>query len=68
MLPFIHIGPITLGTYGIFVAVGLLVGFFVVQSDLRRRGLSADPNVIVGFTGLAGLAGSRLYHLLETPR
>jgi phosphatidylglycerol:prolipoprotein diacylglycerol transferase len=68
MLPFIHIGPITLGTYGIFVAVGLLVGFFVVQSDLRRRCLSADPNVIVGFTGLAGLAGSRLYHLLETPR
>lgn len=67
MLPFIHIGPIPLGTYGIFVAIGLLVGFFVVHSDLLRRGLSADPNVIVGFTGLAGLAGSRLYHLLETP-
>ncbi|HXQ98724.1 MAG TPA: prolipoprotein diacylglyceryl transferase [Candidatus Limnocylindrales bacterium] len=67
MLPFIHIGPITLGTYGIFVAIGLLVGFFVVQSDLHRRGLSADPNAIVGFTGLAGLACSRLYHLLETP-
>jgi phosphatidylglycerol:prolipoprotein diacylglycerol transferase len=68
MLPYIHIGPVTLHTYGIFVAIALLTGFFVMQADLRRRVLSADPNVIVGFTGLAGLAGSRIYHLLETPK
>src|SRR5580698_8264230 len=68
MYPFVHIGPITLGTYGIFVAVGLLVGFFVMQKDLDRRGLTADPNVIVGITGLAGLVGSRIYFNLETPK
>lgn len=67
MYPFIHIGPLQLGTYGIFVAIGLLVAFFVMRRDLIRRGLSADPNVIVGLTGLAGLAGARIYHLLETP-
>ena len=67
MYPFIHIGPLQLGTYGIFVAIGLLVAFFVMRRDLIRRGLSADPNVVVGLTGLAGLAGARLYHLLETP-
>lgn len=68
MYPFIHIGPIQLGTYGIFVAIGLLTAFLVMRRDLIRRGLSADPNVIVGITGIAGLAGARLYHLLETPR
>jgi phosphatidylglycerol:prolipoprotein diacylglycerol transferase len=39
----------------------------VMQADLRRRSLAADPNVIVGLTGLAGLAGARLYHLAESP-
>lgn len=68
MLPFIHIGPIAFPTYGIFVAIAVLTGFFVMQADLRRRGLSADPNVIIFFTAFAGLAGSRIYHLLETPR
>ena len=67
MYPFIHVGPIQLGTYGIFVAIGLLTAFFVMRRDLIRRKLAADPNAIVGLTGLAGLAGARLYHLLETP-
>jgi phosphatidylglycerol---prolipoprotein diacylglyceryl transferase len=67
MYPFIHLGPITLGTYGIFVAIGLITAFFVVSKDLRRRALNADPNIIVGLTGIAGLVGARLYHLLESP-
>jgi phosphatidylglycerol:prolipoprotein diacylglycerol transferase len=67
MLPYIHVGPLTLGTYGIFVAAGLLVAAFVLSKDLRRRAMDADPNVIVGYTGIAGLIGSRLYSCLETP-
>jgi phosphatidylglycerol---prolipoprotein diacylglyceryl transferase len=65
--PFIHIGPLAIPTYGICVAAALIVGFIVMRADLNRRHLSADPNVIVGFTALAGLVGSRLYHLLESP-
>ncbi len=68
MYPFIHIGPITLGTYGIFVAIGLIAAFVVVSADVRRRALNADPNIIVGLTGIAGLVGARLYHLMESPR
>ena len=67
MYPFIHIGPITLGTYGLMVASGLLVAFFVMRADIVRRGLSADAETIIGVTGLSGLAGARLYHLLESP-
>jgi phosphatidylglycerol:prolipoprotein diacylglycerol transferase len=67
MMPFIHIGRFDLPTYGICVAIGLLISVYIVAADLRRRGLAADANVIVGFTGIAGLIGSRLYAALETP-
>ena len=67
MYPFIHIGPLTLGSYGLMVATGLICAFFILRADFARRGVSADSEAIIGITGLAGLAGSRLYHLLETP-
>ena len=67
MYPFIHIGPLTLGTYGIMVATGLICAFFILRADLRRRGYGADAETIIGTTGLAGLLGARLYHLLESP-
>lgn len=66
MYPFIHIGPITLGSYGLMVAVALICAFFILRADFARRGVSADAEAIIGITGLAGLAGSRLYHLLES--
>src|SRR5579863_10140649 len=67
LYPFIHIGPFTLGSYGLMVATGLICAFFILRADFARRGVSADAEAIIGITGLAGLAGSRIYHLLESP-
>lgn len=49
------------------VASGLICAFFIIRADLRRRGYGADAENIIGTTGLAGLLGARLYHLLESP-
>src|ERR1700732_899265 len=49
------------------VAIALISAFFILRADFARRGISADAEAIIGITGLAGLAGSRLYHLLESP-
>ena len=68
MYPFIHLGPVTLGTYGIMVAAALICAFFLMRADLARRSLAVDAESIIGITGLAGLVGARLYHLLEDPR
>ena len=68
MYPFIHLGPITLGTYGLLVATALLVSYFVLRADFLRRTLAIDAETVVGITGLAGLVGARLYHLMESPR
>jgi phosphatidylglycerol:prolipoprotein diacylglycerol transferase len=67
LYPFIHIGPLTLGSYGLMVATGLICAFFILRADFARRGVSADAEAIIGITGIAGLVGSRLYHLLESP-
>jgi phosphatidylglycerol:prolipoprotein diacylglycerol transferase len=67
--PFIHIGPITLGTYGLLVATGVLVALFVMRAEFVRRGLAAvDAETVVAITALAGMAGARIYHLMESPR
>src|SRR5712691_1698249 len=67
MLPYIHLGPLTLGTYGLMLATALLCGFFVLRADLNRRRLDANPETIIGLVGLAGLVGAKLWHVLESP-
>jgi phosphatidylglycerol:prolipoprotein diacylglycerol transferase len=67
MIPYLHIGPLSLPTFGLLVATGLLVASYVLQADLRRRGIPADAFLIIGIAGLAGIVGARLYHALESP-
>src|ERR1700684_1221147 len=49
------------------VACGLICAFFILRADFPPRGVPPDAEAIIGITGLAGLAGSRLYHLLQSP-
>jgi len=67
MIPYLHIGPVPLPTFGLMVATGLLAAAYVLQADFRRRGIRADAFLIIGIAGLAGIAGARLYHALESP-
>ncbi len=68
MHPFIHLGSVTLGTYGTMVAVALAVAFLLLHADLRRRRLNASAEKIIAITALVGIIGAKLYHLLESPR
>jgi phosphatidylglycerol:prolipoprotein diacylglycerol transferase len=67
MIPYLHIGPLSLPTFGLMVATGLLVAAYVLQADFRRRRIRADAFLIIGIAGLAGIVGARLYHALESP-
>ena len=67
MIPFLHLGPLTIATFGLMVAAALLVAAYVLQADFRRRDLRADAFLIIGIAGLAGIVGARLYHVLESP-
>jgi phosphatidylglycerol:prolipoprotein diacylglycerol transferase len=84
MIPFLHLGPLTIPTFGLMVATGLLVSAYVLQADFDRRragflkqgylkeskeGSHHDEGfLIIGIAGISGLVGARLYHVLESPR
>jgi len=67
LIPFIQVGPLRLGTYGLMVWLAFFCAYFVLSADLRRRKLPGDALNIILLLVVAGLAGSKLYHLLESP-
>lgn len=68
MMPFIHIGPITLASFGLCVGIAMFVSYFVLAKDMQRRGIHAPADLMVAVPCIAGLVGAKLYHVLETPR
>jgi phosphatidylglycerol---prolipoprotein diacylglyceryl transferase len=68
VIPFLHLGPLTIPTYGMMVALGLVGAFFVLRADLARRGIAAEAEMLIAIPALAGIAGAKLYHELETPQ
>jgi phosphatidylglycerol---prolipoprotein diacylglyceryl transferase len=67
MIPYLHLGPIQLPTFGLMVALALITAAYVLQADFDRRGMNADAFTMITVAGLLGILGAKLYHLLETP-
>ena len=44
MIPFLHLGPLTIPTFGLMVACAMLAAFFMLRADLIRRGLAAPSD------------------------
>ncbi|MGA3294378.1 MAG: prolipoprotein diacylglyceryl transferase family protein [Candidatus Acidiferrales bacterium] len=72
MIPFLHFGPVLIPTFGLMVAVAMLAAYYVLRADLARRGLAPKDSpvaeILIAVPCLAGIAGAKLYHVLETPR
>jgi phosphatidylglycerol:prolipoprotein diacylglycerol transferase len=59
--PTIELGPLTLRTFGLFVALGVLVGAWLAARYTERFGISRDETYRVAtWMVLAGIIGSRL--------
>jgi phosphatidylglycerol:prolipoprotein diacylglycerol transferase len=67
MYPFIHIGPLSIGTYGILLWVACVGACWVLHRNFRRWGLDADAISIVAVVAVSGIIGARLWHVFETP-
>lgn len=62
------IGPISVHTYGFFLAMGMLAGIYMARSEALRYRL--DPDRIMDlcfYIVIAAIVGSRLFYVLTTP-
>jgi phosphatidylglycerol:prolipoprotein diacylglycerol transferase len=61
-----QIGPFTIYGYGLMLALGFIVGSYLLVSEFKRRKL--DPNIANNITLIAlvaGVAGSKILYLIE---
>ena len=61
----IHIGPIALNAYGLMIALGVVAGVWLFGRRLEEKGTGTreDASAIAIWAVLAGVIGSRLYHV-----
>ncbi len=67
MIPVLFkLGPITLYSYGMMMALGFLVADFVINSECRRQRLNRDfASSLVVWAAIGAIACSRLYAVIE---
>ncbi|EVF82693.1 prolipoprotein diacylglyceryl transferase [Staphylococcus aureus MISS6103] len=60
-----NLGPLSVRWYGIIIAVGILLGYFVAQRALVKAGLHKDTLVDIIFYGaLFGFIAARIYFVI----
>ena len=63
--PVLHLGPIPIRVFGVFVAIGILVGSWVFLRFARQRGLDTEALTSLAWRViLLGIVGSRLLFVL----
>lgn len=60
-----NLGPLSVRWYGIIIAVGILLGYFVAQRALVKAGLHKDTLVdIIFYNALFGFIAARIYFVI----
>jgi phosphatidylglycerol:prolipoprotein diacylglycerol transferase len=67
MIPVLfHLGPLTVYSFGLMMALGFLAADYVIRLECVRRGYDPEySSSIVIAAAVAGLIGSRLYAILD---
>lgn len=61
----IQVGPVAIHWYGVIIAAGILLCYFYIASELKRRGLPREPVENMAFWLVAsGIIGARLYYVI----
>jgi len=66
MLPFIHIGPVEIASYGTMIAIGILFGMLLIRLRPRKCGLPLQDAFYAFIFGMLGVAvGAKLMYIIQ---
>jgi phosphatidylglycerol:prolipoprotein diacylglycerol transferase len=67
MIPIIlRLGPVTIYSYGLMMALGFIAADLLLSHECRRRGFQAEmATAVVVWSAIGGLAGARLYDVFD---
>ncbi len=65
MFPYIDIGPVHLGTFGLLLWLAAVVATVVLHKNFVRNGVDADALSVVAFVVIAGVIGAKTWHELQ---
>ncbi len=67
MYPYIHLGPLTVGTFGLMLWLAAVCAAWVLHLNFRRFHIEADAISVVAFVTVIGVIGAKLWHVFEDP-
>jgi phosphatidylglycerol:prolipoprotein diacylglycerol transferase len=67
MYPYIHLGPLTIGTFGLMLWLAAVCAGYVLHLNFRRFHVQADAISVVAFVTVLGVIGAKLWHVFEDP-
>src|SRR5258708_17658800 len=65
MFPYIDIGPIHLGTFGLLLWLAAVAATVGLHRNFVRNGVDADALSVVAFVVIAGVIGAKTWHELQ---
>jgi phosphatidylglycerol:prolipoprotein diacylglycerol transferase len=65
MYPYINIGPVHLGTFGLLLWLAAVVATIVLHKNFARYGVDGDALSVVALVVIAGVIGAKVWHELQ---
>jgi phosphatidylglycerol:prolipoprotein diacylglycerol transferase len=65
MFPYINIGPVHLGTFGLLLWLAAVAATVVLHKNFVREGVDADALSVVALVVIAGVLGAKTWHELQ---
>ena len=65
MYPYIHLGSISLGTFGLLLWVAAVVATVVLHRNFVRNHVDADALTVVAVVLIGGIVGAKVWHELQ---